>query len=234
LRKNTKVLIPFYAKTKNCADLTIADLRKFGIEDILAKHPTCPTFFVYYCTQAGDILGKLMLTEKEMIFEPLNDKLKGFYNYMDGDFRNNTRMGFIVNFTDVVTLPEALVTRTRTSMMSSKSAKQTNENYYLRIDLCHTGNKYMCDDPEIVEKYESFFKNRLPIASFAIKINGKSLIGDKLLNEKKLERVNRLVSLIEEGWRTNVADSKSFTNVPCFDLHFHNICNIESKLEEEE
>lgn len=43
--------------------------------------PRNPTFFVYYATVGGDILGKLMFTDREMIFEPLNPGLKGFYNY---------------------------------------------------------------------------------------------------------------------------------------------------------
>lgn len=201
LRKNTKVLVPIYVKNKDCSELTVADLRKFGIEDILANHPKTPTFYVYYCTQAGDILGKLILTDKEMIFEPLNDKLKGFYNYMDGDFRNNSRMGFIVNFSDIVTLPEALVTRTRTSLIATNTEKMTNENYYLRIDLCHTGNKYMCKDEEVIESYKLYTKLKCPIASFAIKINGKSLIGDLLNNGQKHKRVTKLVNLIEKGWR---------------------------------
>ena len=40
-----------------------------------------PTFFVYYCTSQGDVLGKLFFTDREMIFEPLNENLKGFYCY---------------------------------------------------------------------------------------------------------------------------------------------------------
>ncbi len=97
-----------------------------------------------------------MLTENEMIFEPLNDKLKGFYNYMEGDFRNNTRMGFVVNFKDIVTYPEALMTRTRGSIFNSDSSKLTNENYYLRIELCQTGFKHMCKDPDVSSIYQEY------------------------------------------------------------------------------
>jgi hypothetical protein len=94
--------------------LTIEDLRKFGIEDNLANHPKLPIVYVYYCTSGGDILGKLMLTDNEMIFEPLNHSLKGFYSYSEGDFRANAHMGFIVNYDDIVVQPEVLLTRIRT------------------------------------------------------------------------------------------------------------------------
>lgn len=225
LRRNTNVLIPIYAKSKNCRELTVSDLRKFGIEDILASNPTTPTFYVFYCTQAGDILGKLMVTEKEIIFEPLNDNLKGFYNYMDGDFRKNTKMGFIVNFKDIVMMPEALVTRTRNSnVQTTDQSKLMNETYYLRLDLCHTGNKYMCQDPVTQELYKKYEEGRCPIASFAIKFKNKTLIGDQLSNGQIKKKVNQLINLIYEGWKRTKKDKQSFTNVPCFDLHFHNIC----------
>lgn len=47
----------------------------------MMRDPKNPIFFVYYSTIGGDILGKLMFTDREMIFEPLNSGLKGFYNY---------------------------------------------------------------------------------------------------------------------------------------------------------
>lgn len=62
-------------------DLTVLDLRNFKIENLMMSDPRNPIFFVYYSTVGGDILGKLMFTDREMIFEPLNSGLKGFYNY---------------------------------------------------------------------------------------------------------------------------------------------------------
>ena len=35
-------------------------------------------YYVHYSTVKGDALGKLILTDYEIIFDPLNDKLKGF------------------------------------------------------------------------------------------------------------------------------------------------------------
>lgn len=69
------------ADSSLCQDLTVQDLRDFKVEQIMQVQAKMPTFFVYYCTSQGDVLGKLMFTDREMIFEPLNENLKGFYNY---------------------------------------------------------------------------------------------------------------------------------------------------------
>ena len=74
-------MVPSTAADDLCSDLTVLDLRNFQIERLMRTDKNMPTFFVYYCTTGGDILGKLMFTEYEMIFEPLNPNLKGFYNY---------------------------------------------------------------------------------------------------------------------------------------------------------
>lgn len=159
-----------------------------------------------------------MITEKEMIFEPLNDQLKGFYNYMDGDFRKNTKMGFIINFKDVVMKPEILITK-----RSSQGLESDDQTFYLRIDLCHTGQKYMVKDPTISSLYQKFENYMCPMASIALKINNKSLVGDLIHNDKRKERITKLQELITKGFINTVRDEQSFTNVPCFDLHFFNI-----------
>jgi hypothetical protein len=61
----------------------VQDVREFNIDDIMAQADT-PIFYCYYKTTAGDVLGKLLFTDQEMIFEPLNDYFKGFFNYSSG------------------------------------------------------------------------------------------------------------------------------------------------------
>jgi hypothetical protein len=55
-----------------------------------------------------------MFTDREIIFEPLNENLKGFYTYKSkrailillvGNFEDNTKMGFIVNYKDIAGRP---------------------------------------------------------------------------------------------------------------------------------
>jgi hypothetical protein len=59
--------------------LTVGDIMNGRFEIILENHKPY-TFFVHYSTVRGDALGKLILTDYEIIFEPFNQKLKGFIN----------------------------------------------------------------------------------------------------------------------------------------------------------
>ena len=60
-------------------DLTIGDIMSIDFERIMESNPQ-PTFYLHYCTIRGDALGKLTLTDYELLFEPLNPNLKGFIN----------------------------------------------------------------------------------------------------------------------------------------------------------
>lgn len=81
LKEGDKLIVSNSANHLHCQDLTVLDLKVFNVEKLMQTDPKMPTFFVYYCTTSGDILGKLMFTNREVIFEPLNENLKGFYNY---------------------------------------------------------------------------------------------------------------------------------------------------------
>lgn len=56
---------------------------------------------MHYSTVKGDALGKLILTDYELIFEPLNKLLKGFINQKDGDFFNNKKLQFSIFYKDL-------------------------------------------------------------------------------------------------------------------------------------
>ena len=43
--------------------------------------PVNPRYIFYYCTMAADALGVLTLYDTQMVFEPLNHLLKGFFSY---------------------------------------------------------------------------------------------------------------------------------------------------------
>lgn len=60
-------------------------------EKILENHKPF-TFYVHYSTVKGDALGKLIITEEEIMFEPLNRNLKGFINQTKDDFFNNKKL----------------------------------------------------------------------------------------------------------------------------------------------
>ncbi len=60
-------------------------------ENIIETHRPF-SFYIHYSTVKGDALGKLILTDHEIIFEPLNKKLKGFINQDKDDFFNNKKL----------------------------------------------------------------------------------------------------------------------------------------------
>ncbi len=64
-----------------CRSLVMKDLGKFNIERHMTKLEKYPSFWVFYSTMGSDCLGKLTLTPTELVFEPLNDNFKGYFNY---------------------------------------------------------------------------------------------------------------------------------------------------------
>lgn len=129
------VVVPLYFSEEPCIDLTTSDIAQFDLEDRLILDAKMPTFFLYYLTVHGEILGKLFFTEKEMIFDPLNETLKGIYPYEFGDLLTNHKMGFIVNFEDIVGDP---------ILMSLPEDEEDPQNTLttsdVQIGLKHTGN----------------------------------------------------------------------------------------------
>lgn len=51
-------------------------------EDILAQQDPS-IFLVNFITNLGEVFGKLYITENEIVFDPLNQKVKGFINQTD-------------------------------------------------------------------------------------------------------------------------------------------------------
>lgn len=49
-------------------------------------------FFIYYCTIRGDVLGKIIITNNEILFEPLNEQFKGYINSKNDDFLCNKKL----------------------------------------------------------------------------------------------------------------------------------------------
>jgi hypothetical protein len=81
---NKEILLPIDALTGvegTTRQLCAKDLDTFHIESRCMDMENYPVFWVYYCTAEADVLGKLVMANTEMIFEPLNDNFKGFYNY---------------------------------------------------------------------------------------------------------------------------------------------------------
>lgn len=128
------MVVPAYFKGTS-AELTVADVKKFNIEGRLATDPKTPKYHLYYATVHGDVLGQVILTDREILFDPLNEQFKGLFSYENGDLNNNHRMGFIVDYDDIVgevfkiAMPD-----------SDDHSKPHDATYDLQIGIRHTGN----------------------------------------------------------------------------------------------
>lgn len=71
-------VIPGSVKSRS---LVIKDITHFNIELKMMRLNSYPIFWIYYCTAGADVLGKLVLTPTEMVFEPLNSNLRGYVDY---------------------------------------------------------------------------------------------------------------------------------------------------------
>lgn len=113
-------------------ELEVSDVTTLDIERRMTIDPRSPTFYFYYATYHGDVLGKVLITDMEIIFDPLNEKFKGVYGYEYGDILENIKMGFIVSFKDVVGDPVRL--------LLVNSEEQDDTEIDIQIGLRHTGN----------------------------------------------------------------------------------------------
>lgn len=62
-------------------ELTVSDLETLEVDEKMNMDPVRPRYIFYYCTMSADALGVLTLYEKQLVFEPLNHLMRGFYSY---------------------------------------------------------------------------------------------------------------------------------------------------------
>ena len=211
----------------------MADLNEFKIEQRLMTDPSTPVFYLYYSTVNGDILGKLMFTDYEIIFEPLNQKFKGVYSYEFGNILENFKMGFIISYEDilnqVVKVPSPI----------ANPEKGANDFiYYIQIELKHTGNFYYCDK-DTKHKIDYLASKGKSIAVLSLKVNNTNLVGEPRSKEQK----NLIADLLIQTLTQKISNAKessqkakeealegkpskpaiSFTSVPFYDMCFENI-----------
>lgn len=107
---------------------------KYNFEEVMENHEPF-TFYIHYSTIKGDALGKLILTDYEMIFEPLNTKLKGFINQTGGDFFENNRLQTSIHYSDMTDKIEIFPMAETTE----HAEKGFDVIYYVQIGVYHTG-----------------------------------------------------------------------------------------------
>lgn len=117
--------------------LQLKDLSEYSLEDRMMLLPNFPVFLLYYCTSTADVLGRLVVSQTEIIFEPLNHAFRGFYDYQgrkliysEGDKPGHQNLGTVISYEDVI-LEE--------SRKVSINKPQHGE-CYVRISVAQTGN----------------------------------------------------------------------------------------------
>lgn len=139
----------------------------------MAANSELATFYCYYKTVAGDILGKLTFTDQEMMFNPLNEKFKGYFRYNSGNLVDNVNMAFSVCFNDIISKPM----KVPTPNIEERSLESLSMDYNIQFDVVHTGYYYFADDEakKIIDE-KRVQKQRL--ATFALKISNRTLLNE--------------------------------------------------------
>lgn len=113
---------------------TSSDFKDINFEGIMANHEPF-TFYVFYLTIKGSVLGKLMITDYEVIFEPLNEKFKGFVNQGEGSLLGNKKCQMVINYEDicdnilVMKLPDKVY----------ENMDEVSMNYFFQLNVHNTG-----------------------------------------------------------------------------------------------
>lgn len=140
LSKNSVLLVPLereYTEASSVRPLQLKDLSEHSLEDRMMMLPNFPMFLLYYCTSAADVLGRLVVSQTELIFEPLNHAFRGFYDYQgrnephaEGDKPGHQHLGTVVSYEDIILEESRKVSIN----------KPQQEECYVRVSLAQTGN----------------------------------------------------------------------------------------------
>ena len=162
-----------------------------------------------------------MFTEYEVLFEPLNEKLKGYYNYSVGQIKDNRKMGFILGYGEILKTPLVI---SQPDPLIEKEDQDDEEPllYHIKIHLAHTGSYYVSDS-DVKKTIDENRKNDTNIAFIGIKINRTTLLNERLENAEKEAIANKIVAMLIEGRDKALkmpVEKRSNTNIPCFDINF--------------
>ena len=185
-----------------------------------------PQYFMYYNTVHGDILGLVILKEKEMIFEPLNPNFKGRFNPVSDNHNTTFMISLSISYEDIASIP---------LLIPCPSSDQSDPEdlplmYHIQVSLRHTGYyPYMnAKNKELVGSIAG------GVASIDFKGMVRDIMGGWWKNEdrkkngmvfinKLKEQIKRVKGgsnrIIEAGAREQMGS----TCVPFFDIEYSNI-----------
>lgn len=233
LTAGRRVLIPGAVRPEllQSEEVTVADVRAMSLESKMRTDPREPVFFVYLATGFGEVLGKLILTDMEVMFDPLGEQFKGHFNYEHGDLLKNTRMGTIINYKDICGEIQKLAFQ---EVDEDSDTETTVTRFGIQLNLHHTGYVYYSKPPAI-EIYEKLREQERPLASLCLKINSHNLTGERLSEDKQEEIADLLIATVEKrifrakheaDKKPNKGQVQSMTSVPFFDINYQNLLSV--------
>ena len=142
------ILVPAKARVhrpirERLMDLSVKDIKDFKMEKIMPKLDE-PTYFCYYCTINGDILGKMTFCQNSLVFNPLNHSLNDYFSYESENLLDNTKMGFILDYQDIINavkIPTPIMCG-NDNILDFKNFDRTtnsNTNFNIQVEVRHTG-----------------------------------------------------------------------------------------------
>lgn len=207
-------------------DLNLEDVIQGDLE--LKKQKFNPeTFYIYYVTTEGDILGNLTQYDDFIAYKPVSLAMCGFYDYSSYSLTKNKKLEFRIDYRDII--GPAMKIPLPSSHPSKKKGGELPMNYVVQLELINSGYATHFDD-ETKELCDHLRKRNEGICTVGIKIRPKSLVGKELTNQEKDELADSLIQQIENKCKL-IDHSKEYyqegeeseTIVPFFDIVWRNI-----------
>ena len=138
-------------------------------------------------------------------------------------------MGFIVNYADISKRPTKIPSPDPDSSHATLAQATSNLDvelvYHIQVDMTNTGQGYISQD-DLKEKFSLLAQKERSIASFTLKVNRKNLTNEIRSNEQRELIAEKIKAYILKGKHEIKSVDKSthsYTNIPCFDIHFENL-----------
>jgi len=216
-------VVPVDSRLKPLLDLTIMDLKRFDLERRLMHLSVQPQYFMYYNTVHGDILGSVVLHDRELVFEPLNPNFKGHFNPVTDNHNTSYMTSLKIAYEDIAAIPLLIPCPSS----EPQDAEDLPLMYHLQLNLRHTGfYPYMSSSTQELVK-----RIKAGVASIDFKGMVRDIMGSWWKNEERkrngLVFINKLKEFIKKprpsGSSRSIGEddeSMGSTCVPFFDIEY--------------
>lgn len=237
LKKGQRILVP---GTSNNSFLSNDCFEELSLEDIIhydleiKKQQLNPQiFFLYYVTEKGEVNGKLGLYDDFIDFQPLSVDYQGLYDFSSYSLTKNSKMGFKVDYLDIIDEPIKIPLIVKRSKQDNLS-DELSIDYLIQFELCNNGYA-KAYNKDTKNKGNNMKNSKKGICSFCLKIRPQNLVGKQLNNSEKERIADDQIKLIKEKisnkYSKNINSQKALETLyednetiqPYFDINFKNI-----------